>query len=184
MAKAKRKLPPSPPMPPINEVVIPKPDFLKGRWVTSYSGWIHVDPKPTPNAPPQPPQIAGFDYSPATDRYAQRESYFVLAAMIILYLDGEGYLLGHGYNNRGGRDYQEYPIIRGDYHVDWDATIGFYGGSITTIQPVTGTALELRMDYDFIMKSRDEMELIWKWTGASYRGIVARATMTRIKPWW
>ncbi|MGI8706558.1 MAG: hypothetical protein ACR2JJ_12360 [Sphingomicrobium sp.] len=168
---------------------------LTGEWVTSYSGWMHVMPKPALGNPPQPPQIAGYEYFPAKpatpESYKQREGYFVFAAMLCLKFSG-GKLTGVMHINRGGRAFLKNKL-KGTYAVVLNANLNILEGTFTTAHTNTGRII-VENTYSFIM--RNEVEIEWLWaTGVHrmphhelgsvlvkepYRAQVAHGTLRRI----
>ena len=168
---------------------------LTGEWLTSYSGWMHVMPKPALGNPPQPPQIAGYDYFPAKpgapESYKQREGYFVFAAMMCLRFSG-GKLAGVMRINRGGRGFLENQL-KGTYEVTLNAGLNVLEGSFTTVHTNQGKII-VENTYSFIMRGADEIEWIWA-TGVHrtphaelgsvlvkepYRALVTHGTLRRI----
>jgi hypothetical protein len=153
---------------------------LTGRWVTSYSGFMHFDP-PQPLAAagmPLPPQLACVGYKPTTNTtgtYSPREGYFLVAAVAFFIFRKDGSLVGSTYINRGGSAFLENRMT--GHYVQVLTDMDVRSGVITTHHTNTGN-LDVENTYNFIMKSKDEIE--WVLAGSSYRGVVAHGTMTRI----
>lgn len=175
---------------------------LKGRWVTSFAGWMHFEPlpeltvaAPTPTqalafqqrARDLPPQFGGYDWIPplpyvADDpgRYVQREGYFAYAAWLCFDLDGAGHLTGIGNVNRGGPGKLVRNDFTGTYTGDFNA-FDVFEGKIHTTHINTG-GMSVTQHYSFIMKSPSELEWLWgdRDDVGNFRAIVARGTLTKV----
>lgn len=173
--------------------------FLTGQWITSYHGWMHVMPKPEFGNPPQPPQIAGYDYFPPRPKgavltkefYVQREGYFVFAALMCLRFSNGG-LKGILDINRGGRGFLRNSLT-GTYTLELNSALNVYEGGFTTIHKNKGNII-VENGYSFIMKSNDEIEWVWesgihrvktefewKLIPEPYRALVTHGTLRRIQ---
>src|SRR5688572_14288356 len=85
-----------------------RPEILRGRWVTSYSGWMHFDPLPKRETglteadfqgrvAKLPPLFPGSRWIPPTPTHAEdlgsyeaREGYFAFAAWACYDFAGDG----------------------------------------------------------------------------------------------
>jgi hypothetical protein len=166
--------------------------LIQGSWATSYSGWMHVLPKPQGGT--QPPQIGGYDYFPNGDHYKQREGYFVIAGWACYKFDGNGNLTGRRDLNRGGPDFIADTPLTGEYAITANTTLDAYHGTFRT-RHLNTAGDYVDNYYSFVMTSDDELE--WLWTNgkfqtggdaanpvmsdSAYRALVAQGTLRRVK---
>jgi len=163
---------------------------LSGSWVTSYSGWMLLDPVPV-RAPGEadaafekrvnelPPLFGGYRFVEPTSanqepKYEQREGYFAVAFLTCFKLDGAGNLVGRTKTIRGGTGPVDINGVKriivvneliGTYSVTPAPQLSVVEGNIQTTHTNTG-GMAVTNKYAFIAKGPDELE--WLWAGGSY----------------
>ena len=168
---------------------------LTGTWVTSFAGFVHDDP---PDPEPAP-QLAAYYRQTSLwswlfgDNYDRTAGYFPAATMRWLKFGapnaaGEGTLKGKVRINRGGRNLKSNDKVTGAYTVSEDLEFGTTEGDFHTIYapPMPDPAKpDIRLDYQFVATSPDELAWIW-WTssfqprGTPFRSSVACGTFRRV----
>lgn len=138
------------------------PDLLMGRWTTSYSGWMHFDPRPTAQEPPigAPPQFSCVGFDQAKQQFFQREGYFAFAALACYTFDGFGRLTGIRDLNQGGPRHLEDTPLTGDYVLGTNTDLQIYKGAFR-VRHMNQVGYLVDNFYNFVVRTPDELEWVW-----------------------
>lgn len=163
---------------------------LEGDWVTSYSGYQLLEPRPAqgdgqPNSDffaevaRLPPLIGAYQYAPPGDRFELRNGYFLMTVLIRLKLDGVGGVTGKMEVIRGrassGRRTRSF---NGTYVIDEDDSFpGQFVGELSETHD-TDSPQPTTFTYSLVVRTADEIE--YYQMSSSYRHILATGTLRRV----
>lgn len=187
----------------------PNSALLKGNWVTSYSGWMHFDPRPERGKqndeefqarlrklppliggsrwiPPRVDVLPGLTWDPINlpESFAPREGYFVFAALTCLKFDGHGRLSGFTQFNRGGvvdDSPQRGILVRSKLEGDYKVD-PHHGLNIYqgTIRTSHTNKGGIIVENEYAFLLKSSDEIEWIWSGGSYRSLVTHGTLSRV----
>lgn len=139
---------------PVKGIGAPPGQFLAGRWVGSFSGFIC-------NSPAHPksyeiPQLPAFIFQ--QNSFRQVQGFFPCAAILGIEFAAEGTLIGEYAMNSATRVTSE--LLEGHFTLAIHDSLGIHVGTFLLVFTQSATGIQITQEFSFMMCGRDELHFL------------------------